>query len=92
MINMKGDSFAVNHFVAKTAKDYMLPTDEVISIQFQKLVTLQDGSNKYARCSFNGSHKVMMEIIEKYGLNPQGRWKVWDSTFKKNIQYSGSIE
>lgn len=88
---MKGDSFAVNHFVAKSAKDYMLPTDEVISVQFQKLVTLEDGTNKYARCSFNASHKIMMEIIEKYGLNTQGRWQIWDASKKKNVGFQGEI-
>lgn len=87
---MKGDTFAVNHFVAKGSKESMIPSDEVVSIQFQVLVTTEDG-NKYARCSFNGSHKVMMEIIEKYGLNTQGRWQVWDTSKKKNVSYSGEI-
>lgn len=88
---MKGDTFAVNHFAAKGSKDAMLPTDEVINIQFQRLVTLEDGVTKYARCSFNGNHKVMMEIIAKYGLNTQGRWQVWDKEKKKNIGFQGEI-
>lgn len=88
---MKGDSFAVNHFVAKNSKDYMIPTDEVISIQFQKLVTLEDGTAKYARCSFNANHNIMMKIIEEYGLNTQGRWTVWDKQKNKNVGFQGEI-
>lgn len=89
---MKGDTFAVNHFVAKNSKEAMLPTDEVINIQFQKLVTLEDGTSKYARCSFNGAHKQMMEIIKTYNLNTQGRWQVWDKEKKKNVGFQGAIE
>ena len=90
---MKGDSFTKNHFVKENHKKFMLPTDETISIQFQRLVVLEDGTRKYARATVNCDHDTWMkEIVERFNLPLQGRWMVWDSEAKSNKPYSGGFQ
>jgi len=89
---MKGDSFTKNHFVSSTSKKFMLSTEDAVSIQFQRLVVLEDGTKKYARATVNADYDSFMEIIKKYNLELQGRWEVWNMEKKQNIPYSGGFQ
>jgi len=89
---MKGDSFVKNHFVSENSKRQLIVADEVISIQFQRLVTDTDGKKKYARATVNADHEAFMEIIKKYNLDLQGRWQTWNSEKKTNVPYSGGFQ
>jgi hypothetical protein len=90
---MKGDSFTKNHFVKQTDKKFMLPTDEAVSIQFQRLVVLQDGTKKFARATVTCDVDTWLkEIVQKFNLPLQGRWQIWDSEKKTNVPYSGGFQ
>ena len=89
----KGDNFVRNHCVPKGHEDIMLLSEDAIQIQFQRLVTVEN-QTKYCRATINCSHKIMMEIIDKYGLNDiiTSRWTIWQAgkngTKGKNIPFS----
>lgn len=76
----------INEAVPKSSDDYLLTPDEAYRLTFERLVLL-NGRNKYVRASFDISHKVFMEIIEKYGLKPVKKWQVYNSETKRNEPY-----
>lgn len=84
------DVLHVNHAVPKGSEDYLLESQDLYQLQFQRLVKTPEG-NKYARASVNVGHKQFLEIVEKYGFKLADRWQVWDKTNKKNVPYTEGL-